>query len=217
MSAEILILVYTAAGIGFIHTILGPDHYLPFIMIARAREWSLRRTLSLTVLCGLGHVLSSVVIGGIGIVVGSQIQKITWIESFRGDLAAWALTAFGLLYALWGLRHYLQHRRGKIHHHHKADEKSNITPWMLFIIFVLGPCEPLIPVLMYPAAHESIGTIILVASVFSIATIGTMTTLVWAATTGISKFRFKKLEPMGHFMAGIVIFASGMAIQFFGL
>jgi sulfite exporter TauE/SafE len=217
MSAELLILIYTAAGIGFVHTILGPDHYLPFIMIARAREWSLRRTLSLTVLCGLGHVLSSVVIGGIGIVVGSQIQKITWIESFRGDLAAWALTAFGLLYALWGLRHYLQHRRGEAHHHHKVGAKSNITPWMLFIIFVLGPCEPLIPVLMYPAAHESMGAIILVTSVFSITTIGTMTALVWVASTGLSKFHFKRLEPMGHFMAGAVIFASGMAIQFLGI
>jgi len=30
MSGEIAILAGTAATIGFTHTILGPDHYLPF-------------------------------------------------------------------------------------------------------------------------------------------------------------------------------------------
>ena len=217
MSAELLILTYTAAGIGFVHTILGPDHYLPFIMIAKARGWSISRTLSLTVLCGLGHVLSSIVIGSFGILIGAQIQKVAWIESFRGNLAAWALIAFGLLYALWGLRHYFQHRKKGTHHHHPGSKQSNITPWMLFIIFVLGPCEPLIPVLMYPAAHESLGALVMVASVFSLATIVTMTTLVWVASVGLGRLHLKRLEPMSHFMAGTVILFSGLAIQFLGL
>jgi len=33
MSNELMILLVTAASIGFFHTLLGPDHYLPFIVI----------------------------------------------------------------------------------------------------------------------------------------------------------------------------------------
>ena len=31
---------------------------------------------------------------------------------------------------------------------------GNTTFWALFIVFVLGPCEPLIPLFMVPACHE---------------------------------------------------------------
>ena len=63
MDQSILLLMWTAATIGFIHTLAGPDHYLPFVMMARARQWSQRKTLWITLLCGIGHVLSSVVLG----------------------------------------------------------------------------------------------------------------------------------------------------------
>ncbi|MCH7764784.1 MAG: hypothetical protein IIB95_13800 [Candidatus Marinimicrobia bacterium] len=49
------ILLLTAASIGFVHTIIGPDHYLPFIMISRARSWSFQKTIFITLLCGMGR------------------------------------------------------------------------------------------------------------------------------------------------------------------
>jgi nickel/cobalt exporter len=216
MTNELIILLWSAASIGFVHTILGPDHYLPFIMIGKARSWSLSRTLGLTALCGVGHVLSSVIIGIIGIFIGIQLQKLTWFESFRGNLAAWGLIAFGLLYALWGLRHYLKHKR-KIKFSNGHEPHSTATPWMLFIIFVLGPCEPLIPLLMYPAAHQSTLALVGVTAVFSIVTISTMILAVWAASLGLSQIKIKKLQPLSHIMAGIIIFLSGISIQFLGL
>jgi nickel/cobalt exporter len=32
MNSEILILAGTAATLGFVHTLIGPDHYFPFIL-----------------------------------------------------------------------------------------------------------------------------------------------------------------------------------------
>ena len=63
-------LTITAASIGFLHTLLGPDHYLPFIAMSRARQWSPARTALVTVLCGVGHVAGSVLPGVIGIALG---------------------------------------------------------------------------------------------------------------------------------------------------
>jgi len=38
MSNELLILTGTAASIGFLHTVFGPDHYVPFVVMARANR-----------------------------------------------------------------------------------------------------------------------------------------------------------------------------------
>ena len=70
MPEELAVLSVTAASIALIHTLLGPDHYLPFIVMARARRWSMRKTACVTLLCGAGHVLSSVLLGGVGIAAG---------------------------------------------------------------------------------------------------------------------------------------------------
>jgi sulfite exporter TauE/SafE len=214
MTNELLILLWSAASIGFIHTILGPDHYLPFIMVGKARNWTIKRTIGLTALCGVGHVLSSVIIGAFGILIGIQLQKLTWFEGFRGNLAAWGLIAFGLVYAIWGLRHYYKHKNPGSHNHAPGNKA---TPWMLFIIFLLGPCEALIPLLMYPAAHESMSAVIMVTTVFSVATVGTMLVAVWVASLGLAQVNLNKLQPLSHFLAGIIIFVSGMSIQFLGL
>ena len=104
MPNGIWVLAGTAAGIGFIHTVIGPDHYLPFIVMARARKWTLSKTLVISFLCGLGHVLSSVVLGFLGIALGIAVTRLEGVESFRGGLAAWLLIAFGLAYFVRGMR-----------------------------------------------------------------------------------------------------------------
>jgi sulfite exporter TauE/SafE len=99
---ELTVITITAASIGLLHTLLGPDHYLPFIVMARARKWSLAKTTCITAMCGAGHVLSSIVLGIIGIALGISINKLGAIESFRGGLAAWLLIAFGVGYFAGG-------------------------------------------------------------------------------------------------------------------
>ena len=236
MSNQITLLAVSAASIGFLHTLFGPDHYLPFVMMGRARNWSSARTFWITLVCGIGHVGGSIVLGTIGIALGIGITRLEIFESVRGNLAAWVLIAFGLVYFAWGLRqairnkphehHHLhlggvKHSHSHVHtddHAHVHDQQAkSITPWVLFTIFVLGPCEPLIPLLMYPAAETSLGGIVLVAAVFSVATIGTMLAVVMLASHGISFLPMAKLERYTHAIAGATIFACGAAIQFLGL
>jgi sulfite exporter TauE/SafE len=236
MSTEILVLCGTAATIGFMHTLFGPDHYLPFIVMSRAAGWKPGKTALITFLCGLGHVMSSVVLGLIGIAFGIAVMKLEAFEGFRGNIAAWLLIGFGFAYAVWGVHralrnkphHHLHvHGNGRAHTHEHAHvsehthvhgaEKKNLTPWILFTIFVFGPCEPLIPILMYPAAKSSVTGMVLVAAVFSLCTIGTMMTVVMLTSWGISFARFGRLERYTHALAGATICLSGLAIQFLGL
>lgn len=236
MSEDLIILSITAASIAFLHTILGPDHFLPFVVMAKARKWSINKTAIITFLCGAGHVASSVVLGFIGIGMGIAVENLVEIESFRGTVAAWALITFGLLYFVWGLRrasrqmphnHFHNHENGIYHshshdHHHDhahphPHEKSNITPWVLFTIFVFGPCEPLIPLLMYPAAKNSYSGVVWVVFIFAAVTIITMCALVLVSSFGIKFLNLGRFEKYTHSMAGASICLSGLAIQFLGL
>jgi sulfite exporter TauE/SafE len=237
MSSEILVIAGTAATLGLVHTVLGPDHYLPFIVIGRARHWSLSKTLVISFFCGLGHVLSSVVLGFVGIALGIAVTRLEGMESFRGGIAAWLLIGFGFAYFIWGVhraiknkphRHLHLHPDGEEHEHshthesehahvHTKKKERSLTPWILFTIFVFGPCEPLIPLVMYPAAQHNIPGVILVASVFGLTTIFTMLTIIAASSWGVSFIRFGKLERYVHALAGAMIFISGLSVQFLGL
>lgn len=231
------VLVGTALSIGFFHTLFGPDHYVPFVAMAKSRSWSMAKTALITFLCGVGHVLSSVVLGFIGIALGVAVCKIEFIELFRGELAAWLLIAFGFTYFIWGLHrairnkphtHIHAHNEEGLHEHahghseehshlHEREKKANITPWVLFTIFVFGPCEPLIPLLMYPAAKGDIASVVMVAVVFSFATISTMLLLVYALSYGLFRLPIGRMERYSHALAGLAIFLCGGAVKFLGL
>ncbi len=237
MSNELLILITAAASIGFFHTLFGPDHYIPFIMMSRSGSWSLSKTALVTVLCGVGHILSSVVLGMVGVSLGIAVSKLEAAESFRGNIATWALIAFGLIYFVWGMRQALRHKSHNhlhlhedgydhihIHDHtrehmHIHEEKSakSITPWVLFTIFIFGPCEPLIPMLMYPAAKKSFSGLLVVATVFGVMTILTMLSIVLISTFGINFIPTKRLERYTHAISGAVICLCGISMLLFGL
>src|SRR5512142_2215053 len=260
ITREIWMLAGTAAALGLVHTVIGPDHYLPFIVIGRARNWTLRKTLLVSFLAGLGHILSSVVLGFVGIALGIAVAKLQGVESARGMIAAWLLIGFGLAYFVWGLRrawrdkphahphlhdheedhvhphgpdlgvhdpaHEHVHQHAHLHTHELAEhahlhgekpKRANITPWVLFTIFVFGPCEPLIPLVMYPAARHSTAGVVLVAAAFGVVTVVTMLVIIAAVSFGASFVKLGKLERYSHALAGLMIFVSGLAVQFLGL
>jgi ABC-type nickel/cobalt efflux system permease component RcnA len=236
MEGSTILLAGIAVTIGFIHTIVGPDHYLPFIVMGEARKWTIRKTMFITFLCGIGHVLSSVLLGFIGIAAGISLSKLEFFESFRGNIAAWLLIVFGLVYMIVSLRslyrkkkhvhahlhtdgtdHEHEHNHFSVHSHIHLEDKKNVTPWILFLIFVLGPCEPLIPLVMYPAAENNISGVVIVSLLFSVVTVATMMSVVLAFRLGFSHINLRPLERYVNIIAGATIMVSGLAIQFLGL
>ncbi len=236
MNNTIALLSVTAISIAFLHTILGPDHYLPFIVLSEAKKWTLRKTMLVTFFCGIGHVASSVVLGFIGIAVGISVTKLVSVESFRGNLAAWLFIAFGFVYMVisarnlirkkrhshshfhfGGEKHSHEHDHSQGHVHIHEDQETKTTPWILFLIFIFGPCEPLIPLVMYPAAEKNIPGVVVVSLLFSTVTIITMMSIVLAFKLGLNRINLKPVEKYANIIAGAMIFFSGLAIQFLGL
>lgn len=234
MSAELQLLLVTAASLGLLHTLIGPDHYLPFVAMAKARSWPLGRTLRVTFACGVGHVAGSLALGAAGIALGWALGGLEWIEGLRASLAAWLLLGFGLGYTAWGVRralrdrphsHWHGHADGTVHDHahghhgehahvhEAAGAARRLTPWLLFIVFVFGPCEALIPLLMAPAAGGDWAAVGLVALAFGVTTVGTMLAVVAAGFLGVARLPLGRLERYSHALAGMTLVACGLAMQ----
>lgn len=85
---------------------------------------------------------------------------------------------------------------------------------MLFLIFAFGPCEALIPLLMYPAAESDWLSVGLVVIAFMIATLAAMVGAVLIGGLGLRCLSNPKLHLYSHPIAGLAILACGLAIKF---
>lgn len=225
-------LLFTTGSVALMHALVGPDHWLPFVMLSRARRWTLWRTLLVTLVCGLGHVLSSVGLGLLATALGWQATRLAGVEGARGLLAAWLLLAFGVAYAAWGVRRGARRRRGLELHAHDGsvhlhaqgerphahegapddDDSQGVAFWTLFVVFVLGPCEPMIPLLVAPASRGQWSLTLWVAAVFSAMTIVAMLAIVAIVRLGLVHLRFARLARWSHALAGGAIALCGLAV-----
>ncbi|HWK03937.1 MAG TPA: hypothetical protein VNS58_09930 [Puia sp.] len=232
MQAELEILMIAAVTVACLHTVTGPDHYLPFIALSKSRGWSFTKTICWTLVCGCGHVWSSVLLALGGAAIGWSLSKVKWMENIRGGVAGWAMIGFGLLYGIWGLlrawrnrphKHFDIYEDGSVYvyeHKHGApvrpQDRHVVTPWVLFIVFVLGPCEPMIPLLYFPAAKNSWPGMLLLIVVYTFFTLATMVFMVTAGYYGLAFMKLEKLDRYVHALGGLTLFICGAGMVFMG-
>jgi ABC-type nickel/cobalt efflux system permease component RcnA len=242
-SGNIMLMAWVAAALGCIHTVLGPDHYVPFVMMAKAEKWSRTMTAVVTFLCGLGHVGSSVAIGAGLAAAGTAVAAWSgsrWeaLQEWRGSLSAWLLIGAGAAFFVWGIvrakrnrphTHAHVHEDGTVHAHSHAhrddhmhphaikDKDRSITPWVLFTIFIFGPCESLVPLMLAAWAAGGLGATVLVAAAFSITTVATIMAVVGVLLLGVSRIPLGKLDRYSLAAAGVALVLCGVAIRFAGL
>ncbi len=210
------VLLGSAVLVGFIHTLIGPDHYLPFIALSASRGWSARRTFLFTLLGGLAHIGSALLLIGLGLALGGAADRLPAWEAWRHGLAGWGLIAFGLVYAVWGWRRAWRQRRPHLVAE-AGEARSGWAAWALVFIFGLGPCEPMIPLVLLPALAHQTALAWAVAGIFGAVTIASMLSLVMLATWGRQRSRWRPNLRYADLATGMIILACGVAVQFLGL
>ena len=229
MSAELITLAISAASISFLHTASGPDHYLPFVVLSRSRQWTLSRTIFWTTICGVGHILSSLLVGAIGLFLGWQLANISWFQNVRGNLSGWCLLIFGIIYLAYGIFRAVGNRRHKhfdvfgsevyVYEHRHGEsmypkQRVRVTPLILLAIFVMGPSEPLLPLLFYSGSRHSSTELIVLIAVFALTTVITMIAMVLIGLSGYSFLRTEQVERYVHAIGGAVISICGIGMVF---
>ena len=184
-------LLLLALSVGVVHTLRGPDHYLPLLGLAKARDWSLRRALGMTVACGLVHCASSFLVLAVAMSLLGSVAGIAW----GTQIAAAGLIATGLALAVTGLR--------------APRERAFSLAFVL--VFALGPCEWLLPSGAAAWAEGGFGAALLVSLAFSLATTLTMAAMVAVGMVGLPRVALG-WRRAAHGLAGAVCVGCGLAM-----
>jgi nickel/cobalt exporter len=231
MSMPLFLLVGAAAMVAIIHSIL-PDHWVPLAVIARTQRWSLLRVGWVTFLASLGHVITSLVLGGIIAVIGLQFQQ--EIDTQQGHIVGVVLILTGVLFLVWGLMsnggHNHSHKFGQHHEHshefgqhheHSHEHTQNLSLFkrLAAIIVPFGvAASPDLTILPVTLAASAIGTaaVVTVLSVFAAVTIATFIGLTIIATLVGYQIKGDWLERHAMTITSLVLIAIGVG-AFIGL
>lgn len=205
-----LALAGAALSIGSLHT-AAPDHWVPFVALARARGWSTGKTARVTLLCGFGHVTVSILFGLLGLFFGVTLLRS--VGERMSALAPLLLIGFGVIYALRGLKRAFAPRlHGHSHSHYDhVHEGPRTSVWSLFLLFSADPCVAVVP-LMFAAAPLGLGKTLAIVLLYEAATLGTMLLLVLPARAGARLLQTPVLERYGDAAAGGVIAGIGLVV-----
>ena len=209
-----LVLLTSAVFVAFFHA-LAPDHWLPFVALARGSRWRMGTLAWVSVLAGIGHVASSLLLGLIGLWVGLAVHRLEGAEAWRGNMGIWLLIGFGVAYALWGLKH-AQHPHPHVSVQDAVKLYATRRVWMLIAILVFGPCEPLIP-LMFLAYQQGVPAVAMTSAVFSLVTIAMVVGQSCLSYAGVRLIQAAWMERYAHALAGMTIVLTGLAVLVLGL
>ncbi|MBL9215629.1 MAG: hypothetical protein JNG83_09155 [Opitutaceae bacterium] len=225
MNAALLTTVAaTGFTVAFSHAAI-PTHWLPFVLVSRARGWSRGKTLAVSALAGLGHVALTSLIG----------LAIAWfgfrIDAELGEVFPW-ITG-GILLAIGAYYFWRQWRGGIVHHHvlgaphHPSEQcgqetdsthwdhelkgsklvEDRTTDWTavsgLFVMLTLSPCEGFLPVYLSGVQFGWRGFIVL-SLILALATLAGMMIFTWLALVGLERVQVKSFERFESGLLGLL-------------
>jgi small-conductance mechanosensitive channel len=166
MAHHILAMLIAGGVISGIHA-LGPDHWLPHVVVSRAQGWSLGKALRVTLLSAAGHVGLTVLLGLAIIYLFVEVEVMS--EALTSSVIAVLLGVAAIIFILRGLRRK-EHRHGRV----MSDGAATV---MLFLVATLPPCYAILPLFLAASVFGWTLALSLVL-MFSLLTVAVMLTLV---------------------------------------
>jgi nickel/cobalt exporter len=235
-SALLSSIAATGFGVAFLHAAI-PTHWLPFVLAGRGQHWGRGRTLAVSAIAGLGHVLFTTVLGILVVWIGIETSRL--IGQVFPLLAGGVLIVFGLYYLVRFVRggatahhHWVgaghgaghhhdddhDHPHANVDHHHPHDHapsgrRSDLAVILgLLAMLTFSPCEGFLPVYLAGIAYGWAGFVVL-SVVLAAATLAGMLTFTWLSLVGLERLRLEALEKYdGAIMGGLLILL-GLAVM----
>lgn len=212
---------------------LVPDHWLPFVLIGRARRWNPSHTAFVSGVSATIHVALSVALGLLTLLVGKEISA--WVGHGLERASGVLLVVFGLAYAFWAWRkggHFhpggaLVHRGAEAepcdghegtdtagHLHYHADDawirgEGAKGDFALAFIVGINPCILLLPLLLAVADHGA-AAVAMVTAAYAVPTVLLMLGL---SVVGVAAARMLPVPGIARHMeafSGLLIAATGV-------
>ncbi len=209
-----IFLALSAAFVGFVHS-LAPGHWLPVVLMARARRWPLGTAVLGAVTAASGHILISSSLGAASIFIGSRF--FTGYEEEIEKYASLLLVVFGLVYALSS---FFRHHHCHGHDHHGPNHtRYNRAPFLFLFSLGFSPCVAVVPVLIASSAKGSAAAVLtMLAFSGGVLTSLVGSTLLVSMGTHRVAHRFLDhpiIEHYGDVIAGVSILLMGVGLFFY--
>lgn len=196
-----------------IHALI-PNHWLPLIAVGKTENWTWSQTLWATLITGVSHILSTIIIG---IVVGLIGYKLAAKYAVISEaIAPGILIALGLVYIFCNFY-------GRHHHNHDLmphlDGRDGKKSRWITIITSLSIAMFLTPCIEIEAYYFQAGTIgwtgiFIVSAVYLLVTIMIMLSLVSLGMKGVQTFKSHFLEHYEKSITGAVLIVLGVLSWF---
>jgi nickel/cobalt exporter len=195
--------------LSIIHAMI-PNHWLPLIAIGKTEQWTLRETLSATLITALAHIASTIMIGIAVGFIGYKLSNAFGLIS--SIIAPLVLIILGLGYIMVDLRQAHRHEHSHLKVNKKNKSRFAILASLSLAMF-LSPCIELEAYYFQAGTLGWIG-ILIVSAVYALVTPALMVILVYLGIKGLSKFNWHFLEQHMRKITGIILIALGLLAYF---
>ena len=223
----------TGFTVAFFHAAI-PTHWLPFVLVAKAREWSRAKTLAVAVFAGLGHVALTTLLGLVIAWFGFQLDEklgrtFPWIAGgvlmLMGVYYFWRqASGRGICHhAVPGGRHHATEQCGheieSSHLEHELKDSELVSTrrsdWAaiggLFLMLTLSPCEGFLPVYLSGVKFGWHGFAVL-SVILAVGALAGMLLFTWLALVGLDRFKMDKYEQSEAGLLGVLFCALGLLV-----
>jgi len=226
----------TGFTVAFFHAAI-PTHWLPFVLVARARGWGRGRTLAVASLAGVGHVALTTLLGLAVAWFGFQLEE--QAERLFPLIAGAVLLALGAFYFwrqwrgrvvhhhLLGGRHHAGPACGHEHGHSHWDAELRDSPLAarntgdgaaiagLFVLLTLSPCEAFLGVYLSGVQFGWRGFFVL-SGILAVATLAGMLLFTWLTLVGLHRLPVQRFERYEAGLLGVIFTVLGLMLVLLG-
>ncbi len=201
-----ILIAWGAALVGFIHT-LSPGHWLPIVMLAKAKKWSLKKSLFGALIAASGHIAVATALAIATAFIGAQFFEANHlkIEQISGVV----VIIVGLAYA-WYSRSRHSHCHGHGHHGPEIESKKEIPYGFLFTMS-LAPCVSVLPVFFAASAVSQISVVFSMIA-YAAGVISALFLATILVSRGLSWLDHPILEHQGEVITGLLVAVLGVLI-----
>jgi len=195
-------------GVAFLHAVL-PTHWLPFVLVGRAQEWSAGMTMAAVAAAGLAHVATTAVVGGLIALAGLALEG--WVSGLLPWLSAALLFAFGLFYLVRATirRPVLA---GGPDVRTPEPRVSDRTAFLgLVALLAVSPGEVMLPFYL-SSADQGVAALTALTAAFAVGTVLGMGLFTAIARAGASILRLERWARFEGAVLGLALIAVGLLV-----
>ncbi|MBL7850490.1 MAG: hypothetical protein JNN04_06280 [Cyclobacteriaceae bacterium] len=198
-------LIAGSLALSVLHALI-PNHWLPILAIGKKENWSLGQVTRITLLSGLAHAASTVLIGMLLALAGSQLAG--RIENFSRLIAPGLLIALGFYFIYQHSRHHHFH----LHGHPEQASHSRIV-FSLALAMFFSPCFEIEPYFLVAGTYGFLFSGF-IAVLYTVVTVTGM--VVWVRITyrSVLRLNWHSLEHNAGIITGITLILTGILSYF---